>query len=1068
MASPVADVFTAPAGQTLYAGRFPAPSVLSASVAEACAALDAVTWGLVGAPLVVTFDPAALEHIGLRAVLTRAVASGTTAQVQYRDVGASVWTDGLVLPPIFAADTPSYAPGGGGVGAEPGDTPADGFAGCIWYRAPGTSYEVRIKVVEPGQPVAYTAVQTAATRALPAALPAVNKTCTPATIGALLAGLNPGDHLQLQAGNYGQFNLTRSGTVGSPIFISAAAGAALTYAGTDADAGAINLSASDIIFDGLVHAGSNVDSERAWMLAGTGTRPGVYNGFLSTFGASHRITVRNCSITGIDRFLVHSYYGDQWSVYNNYVRGNNQHDVLYTLTGDGYPNAGWNDHCCKLPGSGHEVYANDIKGFGDTLKVHSSNYPGGIKGRNTHFHRNVVRSGADDMVEFDNGTGNCSSHDNWGANLGTLVSVDDTYEGPFFVFNNVLINHSRGPIKPTTDSHNVKVWHNTFVSTNKPSSNHGMAASYADGLNSRLGYANNLLVYRGSGQALSWAAPLAAADWQRNAWFPNSGFEVRAFSGSTQANLAAAQAAFAPQFAGDVVTSSNPFSATITLGADLTTEYTGTFGLMLAGGASPLNAGLPIVGINDGYTGALPTMGAVWGGQRAFTPGLPALNLVSGVWTPNRDGAGNVLQSDFDALPTMTWVEVAGTNNKLMDVQQTPIYGNSTGAVATNYLTGPWCGAAWDSGNKRLIFRGGGHVDSSPAETGVFGVSAKKMKAERLVDRSVQGTGPNYTDGNVWQYNRGSNTFENWTPGSGPSFDGTPWPLRNGLGSAPHTYWGLEHIPPATMVTLGFTGNVNGGLFCYFPFQIINLDTGLHTIPWWWYAGGSGQDPEVFWSTTYPVSVVNGTEVIFPYGYFYHARVALTEKVTTRWSSQIGGTQSDSKVYQAAGSGPGLANHGDCIVVKMQERGEYVNIFGGATPTGRRVRYAAARTAGVSDWTAYTDAITLTSSDGSHGDFTTVNLLDSSGSPLNAAGSGYDHSTGTIWLRGNLATGKLYSITGLGGSTWTVTRFNVTPRYGEQGTHGNYNKFAFVQFGAVKLLLSITGMDHPIQVCRIA
>ena len=103
--------------------------------------------------------------------------------------------------------------------------------------------------------------------------------------------------------------------------------------------------------------------------------------------------------------------------------------------------------------------------------------------------------------------------------------------------------------------------------------------------------------------------------------------------------------------------------------------------------------------------------------------------------------------------------------------------------------------------------------------------------------------------------------------------------------------------------------------------------------------------------------------------------------------------------------------------------------------------------ASATDFTPYTDTITLTSSDGSHADFNSTNLVESAGgsSPagyLNAAGAAYDHATSTVWIQGNDVGSNLYRITGISGTTWTTTKYTgVAATYGENGVNGNYHRF---------------------------
>lgn len=62
-------------------------------------------------------------------------------------------------------------------------------------------------------------------------------------------------------------------------------------------------------------------------------------------------------------------------------------------------------------------------------------------------------------------------------------------------------------------------------------------------------------------------------------------------------------------------TVSDPFVASITLGADHLAEFTTAAMPALQASASAKNAGVPIANVTDGYTGAAPDMGALIEGR---------------------------------------------------------------------------------------------------------------------------------------------------------------------------------------------------------------------------------------------------------------------------------------------------------------------------------------------------------------------------------------------------------------------------------------------------------------------
>ena len=425
------------------------------------------------------------------------------------------------------------------------------------------------------------------------------------------------------------------------------------------------------------------------------------------------------------------------------------------------------------------------------------------------------------------------------------------------------------------------------------------------------------------------------------------------------------------------------------------------------------------------------------------------------MWTPARDGSGNVLVSEWEQLPLMQWFEVGGVGSRLSEVQETPYYPTSGGADDRESLTGPWCGAAWDSARQRLLVQGGGHGDGHMCSNGIYEVSMAKLRCARLVDRSLRSA--------EHQYNRQTKVFEAWNP-NGYGFPGGAHPLKDGSPGSVHTYHGLVYVLPSTMRVLGYGSNVNGGLMSPGPVTICNLDNGKYDVPYW---ATYGDGPGAVWESGYQTNNLHGTKVVFPHNYTRHGVIDLTKPSVTRWSAEIGGTPSSCTITLGVGDGP-FVDRVQKIMVKMPERGEYVSL----APPGKsqRVRYAAAMDAGVSDWMRYHDAISLASTDGSHNDFVAANLDDQRAALLCCAGAAYDHSSATIWVQANRAGGKLYRITGIAGNDWSVQRFdNVNTSYGEQsGVMQNYNRFAYAKFGQAKVLMRVTGVDHPIQIIRVA
>jgi hypothetical protein len=536
--------------------------------------------------------------------VTRAFSQATTLSVRYRRNGETVWAAAhplLRIRPEFSLPGPVAV--------------VDAFAGTIFDLQPGVAYNVELTVNEPGQAV-QVATQTVTTRALPAAANGANKTATPANIAAQLATLNPGDVLQLADGEYANLNLflARSGTAGNPIVIRGA-----SQAGTvirDSDTCLQIRAASHVVIENLTLQGSGVNSGTAASSLGV-----VF--FNGTPGQTN-ITLRNCVITGVDMGIVAYATVNGVLVYHNRFVGNNPWTQAEIET-----NATWNDDGIRLPGEGNCAWNNTLEGFGDCFAVTQ-----GVFSAAVHYYRNLVKMTGDDAFEADYGTRNLSFYDNHITNCGTLMSVDPVYGGPLYCFRNVAINTMRGPYKLNNTNGGFLIYNNTVVRTEGRTSwgwvqnNDGVLRGYS--------YRNNIVVYRGStGQTLAFEAEgNSPVDFTHNAWFPNGAVwwttSGATYTTMTQAIAGAGQTATQPLFGTstrrhqfDVVTTSDPFTPSVTLGGTHLTRVTITQVPTLAAGAAMRNTGVAIPNITDGFSGAAPDMGAVISGRPAVAYGAP-------------------------------------------------------------------------------------------------------------------------------------------------------------------------------------------------------------------------------------------------------------------------------------------------------------------------------------------------------------------------------------------------------------------------------------------------------------
>lgn len=425
----------------------------------------------------------------------------------------------------------------------------------------------------------------------------------------------------------------------------------------------------------------------------------------------------------------------------------------------------------------------------------------------------------------------------------------------------------------------------------------------------------------------------------------------------------------------------------------------------------------------------------------------PAIQISGSVWTPNRDGAGDVLSTDFPQLPVLSWKKVGGSLTTISEVLQLPNYTNNSSGSSAPGIVSAWGGAGWDYDGQRMIISGGGHGDSSAAETGVYTASLRKMQIERTVNRQPN-TSPLTYD-----------VSQNLTPGE-PWPGGFNLPLSTGVPGSMHTYDGLVWIPPATMSALGLSAPTRGGLF--YPGDaraVINLDSGQYTKLWW-------RRNSMDWS--YCTTILDGTLVFGPRQSFNWWRFDLTQTEITDW--QTGGYDATPAVPSFGKALAGATSTTAWVYNHkaygwLRERREAVHFYG--NQQARRFRYGQAIDAGATAFGSYMDAITLTSANGTdHLDFSAANLQDTGTNLLCSAGVSYDHDSQAIYVCANTTAGAIYRITGLSGSTWTVEKLAGTSPLTTSG-QGTYGRFIVTRLGGALIAARVSGISNPIEVIRL-
>jgi hypothetical protein len=757
--------------------------------------------------LALGFDAETPEQVSIHCPTSRPVLDGTTVNVRYRSSGTDDWR---VAHPLLHVD-PKLVPTG-----SPSPV-VESFSGVIFDLQPGTGYEIELSVQVPSEPV-LTLTGTRATRALPlpAGLATVRASPT-SDLQAIVNTLTAGSVLELDVGTYTLNTgvgllLNLQGTATRPIYIRGVSRTGVILH-NPSDTVIKFMTAANVVLENLTIRGSGKDSGVEASSSGV------------TFHAvptpQTNITIRYVTFTGVDKGI------KSWTrllgclVYECDFKGNNSWDKAYAINpASDAPNYTWNDDGICIPGDGNAAWNNTLHGFGDALAVVD-----GVTSAAVFFYRNHVPLTCNNACAGDYSTRNMGFYDNYISNCGTLLSLDPLWGGPFFCFRNTAINTIRSPFKLTFQSCGMLIYNNTIVRTDGTS----VAGMYVpdNGAQRKVSYRNNLLVYRGvTGSTLRIEANVDKIDFTHNAWFPDSSFDWTNAGGSFN-SLSAARAGLpnrSPLFASaqrhfqDAIVTSNPWTNTVSLGADHTAEYIGMQRLELLATSTARATGVVIPGITDGFSGAAPDRGALLAGRPVVSVGSTSAGTGPETWTKN--------------VAVGAWGVIPG--NKLADVNpdNDPAYNPNFPARAPWRQIGSqlgvmaaWCGMAFDPvAGRGWIPNGEGHNDgwantvykwdldrAVPGWEMVRPPSAVSNYADGRVDTGV------YSDGRpraLHTYN-----YTEYIPGIGPAVC-NEIALSNTGGSGPgRLYLVNESTGEATFRAASTPANGSGAASCHDPYR---------------------------------------------------------------------------------------------------------------------------------------------------------------------------------------------------------------------------------------------------------
>ncbi len=521
----------------------------------------------------VKVDRPTIHTLGVQVLTSDDDNLNATMTVRYRKKGESAY---LPAPSLFRVlpDT------------VPMHTLPKQHAGSIFDLSPGTTYEIEIHIKDPDGLDEVRTVE-ATTRAYPKDPAAPNAVAVndKAALTSALAAAKAGDVITLANGTYaGTFSINASGTADKPIVIRGE-------------------SAAGVILDGESCTGCNVlevygshvhverltitHAERAMRFYGA-----------TTGGSARHLVIRDV-VHGIGSSAEAK---TDFTICDNDIEGR----LVWPWVFAGDATSHWDDRGVSINGEGHVICHNRMKGFGDPVV----NKIRGVRAWDVHG--NDIYD-AFDGTELDESEGNARLFRNRWTNVMAPISIQPSLGGPLYVLRNVVLNCGDEPIKlkslgGTDEPSGVLIHHNTFVSSR-------MALNLQTPITQRnFVITNNLFVgpkTLAGARTAEWTAKIERGRFDRNGWFPNGGFWLGVANGANllYPDFAAMKAAGIVEKDGTLL--GEPIFANGVVGPASSQASFAAQSVVLADGSNAIDAAEPIDGINDGWLGQGPDLGAI-------------------------------------------------------------------------------------------------------------------------------------------------------------------------------------------------------------------------------------------------------------------------------------------------------------------------------------------------------------------------------------------------------------------------------------------------------------------------
>jgi hypothetical protein len=533
-------------------------------------------------------DPPTLHCLGAYWVISGDDNKNATIAVEYRKPGDTEWKKGQ---PLFRVEKGAHKAEKHGTKL---DVPADGwlFAGSVFWLAPATAYEMRLKLSDPD---GGTAEKTLAARTIaePAAPQGPAYHVKPGSGGgqgtaaepflgldAAQAAAKPGDTFLLHAGVYeGTFTVKKSGEPGKPIVWRGAGDgeAVIDGQGKEAKRPGRGISAGDV--------------HDVWFENLT-----VRNADYALVGhRSARLVVRRCHFHKVD-FGITCTNNDNDGVREWFIADNVMEGPCTWPRSKGIENP----RGIQVTGMGHVVCYNRIRGFADAIDTFPSQRCAAID-----FHNNDVSECTDDGIEMDYSERNTRCFNNRLTNVFQGISTQPVYGGPVYIFRNAMYNVCGSVFKMHNSPSGAIMLHNTCVKSGMPAT----VATDEKVRNCR--YRNNLFVGTTANYAFECMPAMADCDFDYDGFGGGPWKMFLKWHKERYATMEEARAKAPVYKHATAVDPATAFASGVKAPEDEKKQFDlAVNDLRLKAGSAAIDAGEALPGINDGFAGKAPDLGA--------------------------------------------------------------------------------------------------------------------------------------------------------------------------------------------------------------------------------------------------------------------------------------------------------------------------------------------------------------------------------------------------------------------------------------------------------------------------